>query len=67
LRDGIQEGRDYQLITKEAWKCIEKEYEGTAIKRPCRKLANGQTQVEVRLKKVLIIQKVPFDTMFRFN
>jgi len=53
LRDGIQEGRDYQLITEAAWESITKDYEGFAVKRPCKKLANGQTQVEVRLKKVL--------------
>lgn len=52
LRDGLQEGRDYKLITGPTWRYLHKQYGGIPVKRPCKTFPNGQRQVEVRLKKV---------------
>ena len=52
LRDGLQEGRDYKLVTGATWRHLQKLYGGIAVKRPVKTFPNGQRQVEVRLKKV---------------
>ena len=60
LRDGLQEGRDYKLITEAAWNYLYNDYQGVTIKRPCRVFPNGEKQVEVRLKKVVYFKKTFF-------
>lgn len=66
LKDALQEGRDYHLITEAAWEHLHKEYEGIAIKRPVRTFPNGQRQVEVRLKKVANLRIFSLN-LFRSN
>jgi len=53
LKDGIQEGVDYILITEQAWEYLSKIYEGIEIKRPVITLHNNERRVQVRLKQVL--------------
>lgn len=52
LKEEIQEKRDYELITKDAWEFISSKYSNIAVERFAFTYANGMKAVEVRLKRV---------------
>ena len=54
LKGELQEKRDYELLTRDAWNYISNRYEHIEVERPSFMLNNGMKSVEVSLKKVYL-------------
>lgn len=55
VREDVEENVDYKLIAEDTWKFFANRYDHIAIKRPVHLLPNGEKEVEVALKQVLIL------------
>jgi hypothetical protein len=56
LREGLEEGREYYVVTKEIWDYLHKIYGGMTLRRDCIFIGNnGKTKLDIKMEKVRLL------------
>lgn len=55
LKEGVQDKRDYELISQATWEALAENYPSIAIRRKAYQLPNGMKAIEVALKQIQIV------------